>query len=79
MSVNNAVQFIRHITADRDFRRACCVCDTKQELYDFLSKTNEEFWPEEFDVAFDMVHVKCETIEQADEIMQARVLYSFFR
>lgn len=78
MSVNNAIQFIRRITDDKDFRRTCYQCNNKQELHRMLEESGVGFIPEEFPIAFDMVHLRCQTVEEADLIKQAEIIYAIF-
>ncbi len=78
MSINNAIQFIRRITDDKDFRKGCYQCNNKRELHQMLEDSGVGFIPEEFPIAFDMVHLRCQTVEEADLIKQAEIIYSIF-
>jgi hypothetical protein len=74
MSVGKAIEFIRMVNNDEEFRRSCYQYKTKEELnqaFDFNS--------DEFEDAKTMHLVKCQTYDQADLINQVEMWYKLFK
>lgn len=78
MSVNNAILFIRRIAVDKEFRKEYYGCSKKADLHRYLATIGMDFLPAEFPIAFDMVHLRCQTIEEADLVKQVEIIYHVF-
>jgi hypothetical protein len=74
MSVGKALEFIRKIDTDEDFRRSCYQYKTKEEL-----KQAFDFDSDEFDDAKNMLLVKCQTYEEADLVNEIQMWYNIFK
>ncbi|PWE00574.1 hypothetical protein [Marinilabilia rubra] len=70
MALGKAIRFIRQASFDKEFRKACYNVETKEELLQIL-----DFNDAEFEDAFNMELVKCQTSEQADMIYQLKSWY----
>jgi hypothetical protein len=67
MALGKAIRFIRQASFDKELRKACYQVSSKKELLKILDF--DEF---EFEDAFNMELVKCQTAEQADDINQLK-------
>ena len=59
MSIQNAMNFIKRVPADSEFRTACYSCRGAVELRVFLIDNGYKFDAEEFENACNMLHIKC--------------------
>jgi len=70
MALGKAIRFIRQASFDKELRKACYKVNTKEELLKIL-----DFNDAEFEDAFTMELVKCQTAEQADMMHQLKSWY----
>jgi hypothetical protein len=77
MSVHNAVKLIQSLDSDFTLRNQMYACKHISELDSFLNKNNIWFQMDEFEEAFNMLHVKCQTIEEANDLFQKKDWYCF--
>lgn len=73
MSLAAALQFIARIPEDRELRRRLNSACTVEERSEALSDTVGLFSEEYFEEAIRSLHVKCQTVEQAAELMELRL------
>ncbi len=67
MALGKALRFIRQARFDYELRRACYGMSTKQELLKVL-----DFDMNEFEDAFNMELVKCQSHEDAENLYQLK-------
>lgn len=78
MSIHNAKIFIQQVHTDPDFRKLCNAVGSKEGIYQMLKEIDMHFEEEEFEEAINLLHVKCQTYEEADDVKQIEWWYSMF-
>ena len=71
MALSNAVKFVKQIGKNETFRNECYESKSKSDL---LNKLN--FNEYEFDEAINMNLVKCQTLDEADQIFQIKLWFA---
>lgn len=69
MAIQNAMNLIRDVKTDEDLRDKLYTLP-QGEIELFLDEQGYKFSYPEFEDAIDMLHVKCQTHEEAEELMQ---------
>jgi hypothetical protein len=77
MSVNNAIKLLQVIDTDDLLRKKLYACKHTIELENCLKDHNMWFHEAEFDEAINMLHVKCQFKEQANELFQKVEWFNF--
>lgn len=70
MALNNVEKFLNKIETTPELRKTAYKCNNKSELDNFLKTNDLHFTYNEFEAAIDMLHVKCQTEEQANELFE---------
>jgi hypothetical protein len=73
MSLAAALRFISRIPEDSGLRRRLNDARTPAERTEALNQTAGPFSDEQFEEAIRSLHVKCQTAEQAAELMELRL------
>lgn len=71
MALGKAINFIKRVIVDDDFRKSCYKCASKEELLNEL-----DFHEGEFDDAINMQLVKCQSYEAADQVQQIKMWFA---
>ncbi|MBN2744426.1 MAG: Nif11 family protein [Marinilabiliaceae bacterium] len=79
MSIANAMTFIKNVETNKELRKACYACKSKDELLAMLAGQKMAFSQFEFDEAVNVMLFKCQSYEQADSVKQTEVWFSLFR
>jgi len=69
MPVKNAIELLKIIDVDKDFRTALNKCKNLDEVSMCLNSRQLNFSPSELDEAVDFLHSKCQTYEVADQLL----------
>lgn len=69
MSIQNSIDFLQAYAGQPEIRSQLYKLDTRKEFTDWLSERNLLFQYGEFDESVNLLHVKCQTIEQADDLL----------
>jgi predicted ribosomally synthesized peptide with nif11-like leader len=69
MAIQNAMNLIRDVKNDVDLRYNLHTIH-QSDVEMFLEEQGYKFTYQEFEEAINMMHVKCQTHEEADELMQ---------
>lgn len=69
MAIQNAMNLIRNVKTDAGLRDKLHTLQ-QNELELYLDEQGYKFSYTEFEDAIDMLHVKCQTHEEAEELMQ---------
>ena len=69
MSIQSAIDLIKRIDKDVDLRMEMYVCNTPYELNECLTKNGFWFTLDELEEATNSLHVKCQSIYEADELL----------
>ncbi|PTN09770.1 Nif11-like leader peptide family natural product precursor [Mangrovibacterium marinum] len=69
MAINDAMKFIRESQKDYELRKQVNQC-TPDDLFEKLKALGYEFDQSEFEESINMMHVKCQFEEQANQLMQ---------
>ena len=69
MAIQNAMNLIRDVKADDELREKLYAL-TQSEVDLFLDEQGYKFTHPEFEDAVNMLHVKCQTYDEAEELMQ---------
>jgi hypothetical protein len=69
MAINDAMKFIRESQQDRELRKKMNQCKP-DEVFDKLKELGYDFDQAEFEDSVNMMHVKCQFEEQANQLMQ---------
>ncbi|MBU1193597.1 MAG: hypothetical protein KKE62_08135 [Proteobacteria bacterium] len=72
MTVANALSFIRRAHIDKRLRKKLNESRTSEELLSVLDKEKFAFTHSEFDEAFYMWLVKCQEIEEAEQLKELK-------
>lgn len=67
MALGKAIEFIKKVNSDKNFRFECYSIDSKDTLYKTVG-----FNEAEFEDAINMSLVKCQSFEDADNIHQIK-------
>ena len=77
MSVQNAIKLLQTIDNTSLLRSQMYACKHISELDNLLLASNMWFHEEEFEEALNMLHVKCQTKEEANELFLKAEWYNF--
>ena len=77
MSVHNAIKLLQSIDNHDSLRRQMYSCKNALDLENILKSHNIWFQKAEFEEALNMLHVKCQTKEEANELFQKAEWYNF--
>ena len=77
MSVQKAIKLLQSIDNRDVLRRQMYACKSIVELDDLLKVNNIWFQSHEFEEALNMLHVKCQTKEEANELFLKAEWYNF--
>lgn len=69
MAINDAMKFIRESQNNKELRKEVNQCKP-EEVFDKLKELGYEFDWSEFEESVNMLHVKCQFEEQANQLMQ---------
>ena len=70
MAIDKAITFVKRVTSESDFRKACYRAPSRESLL-----KEKGFTEVEFDDAINMQLVKCQTYEQAEVFQQIRMWF----
>jgi predicted ribosomally synthesized peptide with nif11-like leader len=70
MSIHNAIYLLNAIENDTKLRGEMYRCNNNEELKSFLKATGFIFSNDEFEEAVNSLHVQCQTLEQAQLLLQ---------
>ncbi len=76
MSISNAIQFIKTIDENADFRASCNKCLSKEVMHEMLIEKELPFDAYDFQEAINILLFRCQTYEQANSIKQVELWYS---
>jgi len=71
MALGKAINFVKQVISDNEFRRNCNKCASKEELLKEL-----DFHEGEFEDAINMQLFKCQSYEAANQIQQIKMWFS---
>ena len=74
MAISNAMKFIRESQENQDLRKVVNTTPSN-EVMDELAKRGLEFTVEEFEETVNLLHVKCQFEEQANQLMQTAMWF----
>lgn len=74
MAINNAMKFIRESQENRELRKAINGIPSKDVLSQ-LANLGFEFTMVEFEESVNMLHVKCQFEEEANQLMQTAMWF----
>ena len=77
MAINDALKLIKAIGTDASLRREMVSCTSYDELKEYLFNKGFDFTQHEFDEAVNSLHVKCQTYENASELMSKSEWYNY--
>lgn len=69
MTIQNAICFLDEIEDDQALRSQAYSCRSETDWQDILRQHGIPFEPAEFEEAINLLHVKCQTYEQADALL----------
>ncbi|WP_163707645.1 Nif11-like leader peptide family natural product precursor [Mangrovibacterium lignilyticum] len=69
MAINDAMKFIRESQENRELRKEVNTCKP-EELFEKLKELGYDFSEDEFEESVNMMHVKCQFEQQANQLMQ---------
>ncbi len=75
MSIQNAINFIKRVPADDDFRTACYRCKSHSDVMELLKSEGYKFDENEFENACNMLHMKCADEHEAYDLFQIKSWY----
>ena len=61
---------LRNLDISPDLRNALYHCNTVKEWDEALKSAGIPFQEEEFEEAVNMLHVRCQTVDEADDLLQ---------
>ena len=74
MAISKAIKFIRESQQNKELRRAINGIPSK-EVINQLANLGFEFTMDEFEESVNMLHVKCQFEEEANELMQTAMWF----
>lgn len=74
MAISDAMKFIRESQEDQELRKVVNTTPSNQVM-DELAKRGLEFTVEEFEETVNLLHVKCQFEEQANQLMQTAMWF----
>ena len=77
MSLQNALNLISDIDTDSNLRNSLYSFNTSNEVYNYLSEKGYSFLPNEMEDAINSLHVKCQTLEAAQDLMHKAELLKY--
>jgi len=77
MAMQNAINLIRTIAKDEDFRKEAYVCENGNHFKEYLGTRGYTFEPWEFEDAATSLLMKAPSQEAADEIREIKHWYEF--
>ena len=69
MSILSAIDFIKNLDNGVDLRLKLYSCNSANELEQCLAKNGYWFSYNELDEAINSLHVKCQTVQEAQDLM----------
>lgn len=69
MPLQHAIDLLTDITTDKKLRFDLYSCETLNDLTQCMAQKGYKFTFDEFEDAVNVMHVKCQTEEQANEVM----------
>ena len=75
MSIQKAQNFLSKVQEDSLFRDKIIIADSKSDLHNILNEHNISFSSGEIEEAFNMLHVACQTEEEAESLKHAYLYY----
>jgi predicted ribosomally synthesized peptide with nif11-like leader len=78
MAIQNAKNFLKEAMNNRDFRRLVQRCSTHNEFEQFKIEQGYSFSLVDMEEASTMMHVGCETEEQANDFFSIIQWYTLF-
>ncbi len=75
MSIRNAQIFLNKLREDELFREEVVIANTENDLNTILHNHGISFSSPEMEEAFNMLHVACQTEEDAEYLKQAYLYY----
>lgn len=70
MSIHNAILLLSAIENDAKLRASMYDCRNKEELMDYLESQGYIFSSDQFEEAVNHLHVQCQSLEQAQMLLQ---------
>lgn len=77
MAIGNAIKLIKTIDSDNELRDAMYKCKSTDELYSFMKERGFGFTFNELVEAINSLHVQCQTLIEAQELMHKAELLKF--
>lgn len=77
MAINDAMKLLKAIDGDASLRREMVSCTSMDELKEFLFNKGYSFTHGEFEEAVNNMHVKCQTYENASDLMGKVEWYNY--
>lgn len=71
MALGKAINFVKQVISDNDFRRSCNKCVSKEDLL-----VEFDFHEGEFEDAIVMQLVKCQSYEAAEQVQQIKMWFA---
>lgn len=75
MSIQKAQVFLNKVQEDNHFRKEVICANSEQDLCTILHHHNISFSSAEIENAFNMLHVRCQTEDAAENLKQAYLYY----
>jgi predicted ribosomally synthesized peptide with nif11-like leader len=75
MSINNATKFIKDSQVNSSLRKKVNELNP-EELKRFMDESGYQFTTNDFDDSVNMLHLKCQTEEEAENLMQIAMWFS---
>lgn len=76
MSIASAINFLKRVQVDEEFRKECYMCKSKDELRQTLEKEGYKFTMLEFDNGVNTLILRCADASQAFEIHHLQSWYN---
>ena len=73
MTINNGKLFLKRVAEDKKLRESLESASSQKQISEILSSMDCDFTPEEIETAFNMMHVQCQTEDQAEQIKQLKL------
>jgi len=69
MTIKNAITFLEDIDFEPKLRSRVYACKSRGEWLETLQAHGTPFTPSELEESINMLHVQCQTYEQADDLL----------
>jgi len=76
MSIQNAINFIHRVGSDDAYRKSMYKYCCKEEMLEGLKNDGTGFTLTEFEDAVNIQHVKCQTVEEANDLKQVELWFT---